>query len=708
MKMILSLLVGLAFPEGAAGANISNVEMLVQEVRQPVPGQDTATTNQCASTIMATTTTAGMMAANTTTAGMMAITTIATVSHDPFEWKLENGQLHLSPSNPNSNPHMITADWLRQRCSSTACVDSFSKQPLTDSHQIGETWIEHIQEVSEQMVNERVADSGITFEGPTMLQVTFTDNIASYFSTKYLLREIEHIGSAPMQGPQCELPDKYIWDRHLHSPPVVDYMDADREADTIVSTLFSSGILLIDNVPHTENFCSEFGQRFSTLRDTEWGRVFNVKTQPDSNANVTKQDLAYTPLAIGLHTDNVYRDPMPDFQLLHQIDGCTCPDDIYPCDMCATANTFSDGFGVAQQLYDEDRDMFKILTMVNVRWENNGGDGATMMLAYKPVIEVDQNMMKNNECSKPGSKKGAIIACLTAIRHSAKSGGYAPLLDPERSALYFKALRRFSTLLSDEKNTIVHYLRPGQLVMFDNKRILHARSTVVSNRPRWLQGCYINHDGLRYKFCRSPAHQRESWTSLDEAKKEDFELVGKQYMEHVDNEMLRTFNRMLHEQKGNSLGQPVDLFTHGLQTATRTYRAGEEEDIVVMSLFHDVTESIVAKNHGGAAAALLEPYVSPKAIWMLRNHEVFQGYYYFHHFGGNRELRQKHTSHEHYQSLIDWCAKYDQKSFDPSYPSLPVSFFKPIVDRVFKRKPYWWAEDHPLANAVTGGSSADM
>merc|ERR1712183_1099481 len=99
-----------------------------------------------------------------------------------------------------------------------------------------------------------------------------------------------------------------------------------------------------------------------------------------------------------------------------------------------------------------------------------------------------------------------------------------------------------------------------------------------------------------------------------------------------------------------NLGQPVDLMEHGLQTATRAYRGGESADIIVMSLFHDMTESIVAKNHGKAVAAMLEPYLSERALWMVEHHEIFQGYYYFHHFDPETTDKRQEccAGHEYY------------------------------------------------------------
>jgi predicted HD phosphohydrolase len=157
---------------------------------------------------------------------------------------------------------------------------------------------------------------------------------------------------------------------------------------------------------------------------------------------------------------------------------------------------------------------------------------------------------------------------------------------------------------------------------------------------------------------------------------------------------------------GVFLAQPVDLMEHNLQTATRALRAGEPEEVVVASVLHDVTESIAAKNHGGVMAALLEPYVSPKITWMLREHEVFQSYYYVHYFGGDRNMRDalldtvEDKSFWHFTKK--WCDDYDQASFDPTYPSLSIDIFEPMVHNVLSKPAYWWADSHPKKLTVTG------
>lgn len=152
------------------------------------------------------------------------------------------------------------------------------------------------------------------------------------------------------------------------------------------------------------------------------------------------------------------------------------------------------------------------------------------------------------------------------------------------------------------------------------------------------------------------------------------------------------------------LGARVSLYEHSLQTATRAYRDGADEETVVVALLHDIGELMSPSSHGDVVAGMLVPFISPRNHWVLSMHEIFQGYHYFHHVGGNRHQRDDYKDHDFYQACVDFCDKWDQAAFDETYESLPLSFFEPMVERVFARTPYWWNSSHPKAVAVTGGN----
>lgn len=139
---------------------------------------------------------------------------------------------------------------------------------------------------------------------------------------------------------------------------------------------------------------------------------------------------------------------------------------------------------------------------------------------------------------------------------------------------------------------------------------------------------------------------------------------------------------LLRQTRGDRLGYQVDRFTHSLQTASRAERDGADEETIVCALLHDVGEVLAPDNHSEAAAAILRPFVSERNHWVLKHHGLFQGYYYFHHSGGDRHARDRHLGHPHYQACVDFCHRWDQESFDPNYDTLPLDHFEPMVWRV--------------------------
>ena len=135
-------------------------------------------------------------------------------------------------------------------------------------------------------------------------------------------------------------------------------------------------------------------------------------------------------------------------------------------------------------------------------------------------------------------------------------------------------------------------------------------------------------------------------------------------------------------------GYQVSRLEHSLQSATRAYRNGESEEMVVAALLHDIGDELAPMNHSEYAATILKPYVSEKTHWIIEKHGEFQMFYYAHHLGGDRNKREKYRDHKYYQDTINFCEKYDQNSFDPNYKSFPLDFFKPMVKKIFSRKPY--------------------
>ena len=101
---------------------------------------------------------------------------------------------------------------------------------------------------------------------------------------------------------------------------------------------------------------------------------------------------------------------------------------------------------------------------------------------------------------------------------------------------------------------------------------------------------------------------------------------------------------------------------------------------------HDLGDELAPYNHAEIAAAIIRPYVRPEVTWIVEQHGLFQAYYYVHHMGGDRNMRDRYRDHPWYESCAAFCEKWDQSSFDPSYDTLPFEAFEPHLRRIFGRK----------------------
>jgi predicted HD phosphohydrolase len=133
---------------------------------------------------------------------------------------------------------------------------------------------------------------------------------------------------------------------------------------------------------------------------------------------------------------------------------------------------------------------------------------------------------------------------------------------------------------------------------------------------------------------------------------------------------------------GDCGGFAVDRLEHSLQSATLAHRDGMDEEYVVCALLHDMGDILCTANHAELAATVLKPFVSEQNHWMLDHHGIFQGYYFFHHLGLDRNMREQFRGHPSFERTAMFCARHDQNAFDPNYETMPLDAFVPMVNRV--------------------------
>jgi predicted HD phosphohydrolase len=180
----------------------------------------------------------------------------------------------------------------------------------------------------------------------------------------------------------------------------------------------------------------------------------------------------------------------------------------------------------------------------------------------------------------------------------------------------------------------------------------------------------------------SDAAVQTSFTQMADATSDDYILIARHalgFQQGLPDRILRHLQLLA----GDTGGYAVDRLTHSLQTATRAHRDGRDEEYVVCALLHDIGDTLASLNHSELAAVVLEPFVSEQNHWIVKHHGIFQGYYFFQHLGLDRNLRDRYRDHPYWQACADFCAAYDQNSFDARYDTLPLEFFEPMVRSVF-------------------------
>ncbi len=178
------------------------------------------------------------------------------------------------------------------------------------------------------------------------------------------------------------------------------------------------------------------------------------------------------------------------------------------------------------------------------------------------------------------------------------------------------------------------------------------------------------------------AEQRTRFTTFEESTQNDWSIIASQLpaTQAMAAANIVTQMQMLENDHG---GFPVSRLEHSLQTATRAAEDGRDDEYVVCALLHDIGDTLTPYNHPSIAAGIVKPFVSEANHWMVEHHGIFQGYYFWHHLGLDRNTRDQFRDSPFYDYTEEFCAKYDQTAFDPAYKSASLEHFEPLIRQFF-------------------------
>ena len=426
-----------------------------------------------------------------------------------------------------SNPASLPSLWLRDNCACAGCQDPRSGQKLFQ-----------IAELPDDLA---VATETRLGSGSGWEVVWAPDGHRSHYADSWLAPQPN-----PQLGPQLNSQThpqlgraaadprtedgKTLWRAAdlAAAPPRAEWADYQRDPAVRLRLLDAVGRLgfaLLRGVPVREGQVTEVAETFGFVRETNYGRIFEVRIEQDPN------NLAFTGARISPHTDNPYRDPVPTLQLLHCLaNGAEGGD-----------SGLVDGFAAAAQLRREDPAAFATLTRTPVPFHFVDTAGAgTELTAHRPLIDIDP--------------KGRI----REIRFNNRSLGTLRLSAADTEAFY-AAYRSFARLLQRPEFQLDFRLTPGDCLVFDNTRLLHARTAFAGSGGRHLQGCYADLDGL---FSTAAVLRR---AVLDQLETLFAEQGAAEYF-----------------------GESVTQAQHMLQAGALAEAAGAPGELVAAALLHDL------------------------------------------------------------------------------------------------------------------------
>ena len=346
--------------------------------------------------------------------------------------------------NNGSQKKEIHPFWLRERVDGEEFLDKGTQQRLFDPTSLN----------SDIRINNASIDNNF-------LEINFNDGVNSKLNIEKLALDFFN------EDTVIKSIEKSKWNSSLNNIKNFSYKEnffESKEMYDLLVSFYKYGFVVISNVPTNNNFIVKFANSIGSVRRTNFGEYFDVKSKPDPN------DLAYTSLHLAPHTDNPYRNPVPCIQLLHCIEN----------EVSGGFSTLVDGYTVTEDLKNENPDFYKILTEVKVKFK---------FIDKEVVLEDWSELIKLNDDKT-----------FKQVRFSPRLD-YVPMLDKEKLDLYYKARKKLSEMYNSDKYRVEFKLTPKDLLMMDNHRLLHGRTAYETKEgKRFLQGCYIDYDSTEGKL----------------------------------------------------------------------------------------------------------------------------------------------------------------------------------------------------------------
>ncbi|PWY89108.1 Clavaminate synthase-like protein [Aspergillus heteromorphus CBS 117.55] len=400
---------------------------------------------------------------------------------------------HIKISENGQEPFKVLFSTLRDACKCPRCVDPHSKQRNFRTTDIP--------------LNIKISECNHTAHG---MEVRWTNDIAGYDESHISEYSFDYIFNPDYERYEMtttgKLRERGLWNKAMlkkfqHWISYEDYMKDDEAFSAAMRRLARHGIIFLKDIPNSRELVEKIATRMGPLRNTFYGSTWDVRTVPEA------KNVAYTNQFLNFHMDLMYMNQPPGFQLLHCLENS--------CD--GGESLFSDTFATAFYMYYAQRELFNALTKFNLMYEYNHDQHR-----YSRKWPVFQT--KEMRGKQPDSDSE-----ITIYRVNYSPPFQAPLtrhminqIRDDEVEINFKALDFFARRLESPEHVFELKLKPGQCVIFENRRVAHARRGFnTSEGRRWLAGAYVDDEDVISKFRELRKAYPDIWRTREEKQRED-------------------------------------------------------------------------------------------------------------------------------------------------------------------------------------------
>jgi alpha-ketoglutarate-dependent taurine dioxygenase len=361
---------------------------------------------------------------------------------------------------------------LRDACKCNLCVDEHSKQRNFRSTDIPAS----------------IAPRDLQWDGKE-LQIRWRSDIEGWsldHVSKYDVKALKDQRANPSKSFTGKARARYLWDKttmtaNQHWVSYEKYMNDEQAFIRAMRYLALLGIVFVKDIPDSREMVEKIATRMGPLRNTFYGMTWDVRSVPQA------KNVAYTNVSLGFHMDLMYMNEPPGFQLLHCIENS--------CD--GGESLFVDSFQAALDMRKGHPESFKDVTKLRLNYEYN----------HKEHVYSNSWPVVETEDGDPNKR----------ILHVNYSPPFqAPMISNEyvhkNWSQYRRALKRFVDEIESDRNVFQLKLNPGECVIFENRRVLHARNKFNTEQgQRWLAGAYVDEDAVLSTFRTSHAADTSFW-----------------------------------------------------------------------------------------------------------------------------------------------------------------------------------------------------